>query len=416
MTDGAGERIATLDLVRGVAVLGILLMNIVAFAMPEAAYYNPAAFGAPSRTDDWIWAGNALLVDGRMRGLFSVLFGASLLLVAERAEASGRGAARVHYTRMAWLFVFGIAHLLLVWSGDILHHYALVGCIAFLFRRWPIQPLLLSATLLIAVETIGSAGLPIAIAQAQAAIHVAHPSPAAIADYRQFADAFGIPSPTAVARDLAGYRGNYPEVFRHRWPEALAIPWRTLLFVGPETLAYMLIGMAALRSGLLAGDWPRAAYRRWALVCFAVALPIYSALVWWTWASGFAMVPLTLGGLVLSAPLRPVMIVGWACLIVLLARPGGGLTGRLTAAGRMAFTNYLVTSIAATTIFYGYGLGWYGHLSRAALYVVVLALWAAMLAWSRPWLARFRYGPFEWAWRSLARWRWQPMRLPAIGD
>ena len=410
MTARAGERIATLDLVRGVAVLGILLMNIVTFAMPEAAYYNPAAYGSPSRLDYWVWAINAVLVDGRMRGLFSVLFGASLLLVVDRAEAQGLDAARVHYRRMLWLFVFGLTHLFLVWWGDILHHYAIVGCVAFLFRRWPVQPLLLFAALLIAAETVWSAGLPIAIAQAAAAIHVANPSPAALADYRQFADAFGIPAPAAVARELAGHGGSYADVFRHRWPEALAIPWRTLTFVGPETLAYMLIGMAALRSGLLAGAWPRAGYRRWALACFAIALPGYLALVWWTWASGFATVPLTLAELVLSAPLRPVMIVGWACVIILAARPGGALTGRLEAAGRMAFTNYLATSLVCTTLFYGYGLGWYGQLPRAALYLVVLAMWAAMLGWSRPWLARYRFGPLEWSWRSLARGQWQPMR------
>ena len=410
MSGHAGDRIATLDLVRGVAVLGILLMNIVAFAMPEAAYFNPAAYGTRSTLDYAIWAINAVLVDGRMRGLFSVLFGASLLLVADRAEASGHSAARVHYARMAWLLVFGLAHLFLVWWGDILHHYAIVGCIAFLFRRWPVRQLVLFAALLIAAETVWSAGLPVAVWQAEAAIHVAHPTPAALAAYRQFADSFGIPSPGALARDLAAYHGGYAEVVRHRWPEALATPWRTLVFVGPETLGYMLLGMAALKSGLLAGAWPRSAYRRWATVAFALTIPAYAVLVWGVRATGFAMVPLTLAGLVLSAPLRPVMIVGWACLIILAARPGGALTSRLEAAGRMAFTNYLATSLICTTLFYGYGLGWYGRVPRAALYLIVLAVWAAILLWSRPWLARFRYGPLEWLWRSLARGERQPMR------
>ena len=103
------------------------------------------------------------------------------------------------------------------------------------------------------------------------------------------------------------------------------------------------------------------------------------------------------------------MILGWACLIVLLARSGGALTRRLAAAGRMAFTNYLVTSLICTALFYGYGLGWYGDFERAPVYLVVLALWAAMLLWSRPWLERFRYGPFEWLWRSLARGRFERM-------
>ena len=407
------NRIATLDLIRGVAVLGILLMNIVAFAMPEAAYYNPRAYGLHGPADMAIWAINAVLVDGRMRGLFSVLFGASLLLVADRAEASGRSAARVHYARMAWLFVFGLVHLFFVWWGDILHHYALVGCIAFLFRRWPTHQLLSLAILLVAGETVLTAGLPLAVMQAQAAMH-SHPTLHAAQVWQGFVDGFGIPSAEAIAHELAGHRGTYAEVFLHRWPEAVAIPWRTLNYVGLETLAYMLIGMAGLRSGMLTGAWSRARYRRWAAGCFAITLPAYAVLVGWTWASGFALVPLTLSGLVLSAPLRPVMIVGWACLIALAARPGSWLTVRIEAAGRMAFSNYLATSLICTTIFYGYGLGWYGMLGRAQLYLVVVAMWLLMLGWSAPWLARYRFGPMEWLWRSLARGAVQPMeRLAA---
>jgi uncharacterized protein len=408
------SRLASLDLIRGVAVLGILLMNIVAFAMPEAAYANPAAYGTRSALDLGAWAINAVLVDGRMRGLFSFLFGASLLIVTDRAEQTGRNAAAVHFTRMAWLFAFGIAHLFLVWWGDILHHYALVGIVAFFLRRLETPQLVALAIPLIVVETLQSVGLPIAMAHAAAAAHVPHPTAAALASYRDFADSFGRPDPRTIAHDLAAYRSGYRSVFAHRWPDAVGTPWRTLMVVGPETLAYMLLGMAGLKSGLLTGAWTRARYRRWAVTSFAITLPAYAALVWWAWASDFDMVVVALGGLVLSTPLRPVMIVGWACLILLLARPGGGLTGRLEAAGRMAFTNYLATSLICTTLFYGYGLGWYGYLSRAALYLVVLAIWLVILLWSRPWLQRFRYGPFEWLWRSLARGRPAPMIGGAI--
>ena len=120
-------RVATLDVIRGVAVMGILIMNIVAFAMPEAAYMNPASFGSHGAVDYGVWAVNFVLVDGKMRGLFSFLFGASMLLVIERAEAKGENPLRVHYARMFWLLLFGLAHLYLLWWGDILAHYALVG-------------------------------------------------------------------------------------------------------------------------------------------------------------------------------------------------------------------------------------------------------------------------------------------------
>jgi len=118
----------------------------------------------------------------------------------------------------------------------------------------------------------------------------------------------------------------------------------------------------------------------------------------------------------LPALFRPLMIIGWACLIVFLARSGGAIVARIGAAGRMAFSNYLGTSIVCTTLFYGYGLGWYGHLSRAQLYPVVIAVWVLMLLWSKPWLARFRFGPLEWLWRSLARMRIQPMSGAAASD
>jgi uncharacterized protein len=161
---------------------------------------------------------------------------------------------------------------------------------------------------------------------------------------------------------------------------------------------------------MLRGEWSRARYRRWLLVCWGIALPAYAALAAYIVLAQFSLFSVALASWTLTAPLRPPMIAGWACLILLLARPGGALTERLAAAGRMAFTNYLLTSLICTTLFYGYGFGWFGHLSRWQLYPVVLAIWAMILLWSKPWLARFRFGPFEWLWRSLARGSWQRLR------
>src|SRR4029079_19331024 len=138
-TTAPGERIATLDIVRGVAVMGILAMNIVAFAMPGAAYPNPMAYGTEGPADLASWVFSFILIDGKMRGLFSFLFGASLLLVVERAEASGQSPARVHCSRMAWLLVFGLVHFYLIWWGDLLSLSAPVGMIAFLFRRFTVR-------------------------------------------------------------------------------------------------------------------------------------------------------------------------------------------------------------------------------------------------------------------------------------
>jgi len=388
-------RIGALDLVRGVAVLGILLLNIVSFGLPEAAYSNPRAYGGWHGGDLAAWLINAVLFEGRMRGLFSFLFGASMLLVIERAEAAGADAASVHYRRMAWLLLFGLAHLWLVWSGDILAHYALMGMLAFGLRDLPTGRLVTLGILLVAAATLIFAGLPLAVHDGRS-LHA-------------LTQSFGTPAPAEIGKALATYRDNYPDILRARFAEHVGTPLQMLWFFGAETLAYMLFGMAGLRSGMLRGEWSRDRYRRWLLICWGIALPAYGALAAWQIAAQFSLASVTLA-FALAAPLRPPMIAGWACLILLLARPGGALTTRLAAAGRMAFTNYLVTSLLCTTLFYGYGLGWFGHLSRWQLYPVVALLWAAMLLWSKPWLARFRFGPFEWLWRSLARGRPQNLR------
>lgn len=384
--------------------LGILLLNIVAFGMPEAAYFNPRAYGGWHGADFAAWLVNFVLFDGRMRGLFSFLFGASTLLVAERAEAGGRSAARVHYSRMLWLLAFGLAHLWLVWDGDILGLYAMVGMVAFLLRRLPVHNLVALGILLVLVELVMLGSL-------SADLYAAQQTPASADGAQMLADmtrSFGVPAPADLAQELTLYRGGYSQLVAHRLDEHPLGPLVGIVYFGAETLGYMLFGMAALRSGLLGGAWEPRRYARWAAAGFGIGIPAYAALAAYMTASGFSVFSVTLSaGLATIA--RPPVILGWACLILLLARRGGALVDRLGAAGRMAFTNYLATSLICTTLFYGYGLGWFGYLSRAELYLVVLAMWALMLLWSRPWLARFHYGPFEWVWRSLARGRRQPM-------
>jgi uncharacterized protein len=403
-------RVATLDVIRGVAVMGILLMNIVAFAMPEVAYGNPAAFGSHGAIDYGVWAVNFVLVDGKMRGLFSFLFGASMLLVIERAEAKGENPLRVHYARMCWLLVFGLVHLYFIWWGDILHHYALIGVIAYAFRKMPPYKLAVAAIILLILQTLLASGLPYDIYQTGVAARAAHPTATVQRHYQSYVESFGLPDQAFLAKNIAVHRGNYVAVFTDRLNAAIGMPVQTLMFVGMETLGYMLLGMACFKSGMLSGDWPRARYRRWMMTGFGLGIPAYFVLLILQWHGGFDAFWVALCSITLSTPFRPLMIIGWACLIMLLARPGGALTQRIGAAGRMAFSNYLGTSLICSTMFYGYGGGLYGQLSRAELYIVVAAIWALMLLWSKPWLAHFRYGPLEWLWRSLSRGKVQTMR------
>jgi uncharacterized protein len=174
----------------------------------------------------------------------------------------------------------------------------------------------------------------------------------------------------------------------------------------------MLLGMAALKSGFFTGAWDDSAYRKVALIGFGVTLPFYALLAWLVWRDGFAVPAVFTYAFASTVLPRPVTVAAIAALIILLTRGRGALTARIAAAGRAAFTNYLGTSILMTGLFYGWGAGLFGRLSRIELWLVVFAMWALMLAWSKPWLERFQYGPFEWLWRTLARWQWQPMRKP----
>ena len=406
----APARIATLDIVRGIAVMGILAMNIVAFSMPFQAYMNPTAYGLESQADLGSWIFSSIFIDGKMRGLFSFLFGASTLLVIQQARAAGESPAKVHYSRMFWLLVFGLIHFYFIWFGDILTAYALTGLLLFFFRNLSIRALMGWGLALLVVQcglmTMGA----LQVNELAAAVAAPHPDPANIAAYQSFQEGFAPLHGQELARNMALFLGPWTGLVHQRLIEQGLEPFMSLKFYIAETLAYMLFGMAALRSGFFRGEWSVARYRKWAIIGFAIAIPAYAVIVWLLIRADFS-VPMVFT-LVLGAqtPFRPFMIVAIAATIILLTRKGGWLVDRIAAAGRAAFTNYLGTSLLMTTFFYGYGLGWYGHFSRIQLWLPVLAVWLIMLLWSKPWLDRYRYGPFEWLWRSLARARFQPMR------
>ena len=411
-TTEAGPRIASLDIVRGIAVMGILAMNIVAFGMPFQAYMNPTAYGLEGVADFWSWVLSFVFIDGRMRGLFSFLFGASTLLVIERAEAAGTSPAASHYRRMVWLLVFGLIHFYLIWFGDILVSYALIGMLLYFFRRLEIRPLVIWGILLIGAQLLIYLLIGASTAFLLQMAAAPNADPETVRQAAQLKQDFGGLTGQPLADKLAMFRGAWTGLVEDRLVERYYQPFTGALFMGWETLGYMLLGMAALKSGFLTGTWSVARYRQVALIGLSIGIPAYALLAWLLVRDDFSIRSLFLIHMGATTPFRPLMVVAYAALIILLTRSGGALVSRIAAAGRAAFTNYLGTSLLMTTLFYGYGFGVYGTMSRAELWIPVLAVWALMLLWSKPWLDRFSYGPFEWLWRSLARGRIEPMRKP----
>jgi uncharacterized protein len=403
-------RIATLDIVRGVAVMGILAMNIVAFAMPDAAYLNPLAYGVDGDADIASWAFSFVLIDGKMRGLFSFLFGASLLLVIEKAEAKGESPARVHFARMLWLLLFGYLHFYFIWYGDILTGYASMGLLAWFFRNKEPGQLFFWGGLFVFLQFVLFAALAASFLYVSSQAAAPGADAAILKQWAEMQEGFAIPTDAELAKEMALYQGSWWAHAVHQLTEQTTQPLVMLGIFGWETLGYMLLGMAALKNGFFTGAWSDDRYRRVALIGFAITIPVYAILAALLWKLDFAVPMIVALGLAATVPFRPLMVAAVAALIILLTRRGGALVERIAAAGRAAFTNYLGTSILMTALFNGWGLGWFGTMRRIELWPVVIVMWVVMLLWSKPWLDRFQYGPFEWLWRSLARLSPQPMR------
>jgi uncharacterized protein len=398
------DRIAALDVIRGVAVMGILVANMPGFALPESAYFSPLAWGGHGPGELTAWFATFVLIEGKMRGLFSFLFGTSMLLVIDRARAAGQSGALVHFSRMAVLLLIGLLHRNLIWWGDILAHYALVGAIAFLFTKMRTWQLLAAGLVLLgSTMTWNLMGWTALVAAA------ARSTPAQVETWNNFAWTFGVPPREWIEGELAAMRGGWLDQVAWRW-QYLDSSWSFLKSVGLETLSAMLLGMAAFRSGFLTGAWPASQYRRFACIALGVTFAAYIALGVNTWLHGFEPRWVFFDSIVATVPFRVLGAAGYAALIVLMIRPGGWLTERMAAVGQTAFTNYLGTSLLVTGIFYGWGMGLFASLGRVQIYAVPPIIWLLMMLWSKPWLYRFRYGPLEWLWRSLSRGRMQPMR------
>jgi uncharacterized protein len=396
------ERIHALDVARGVAVLGVLLMNIWAFAGPQAFFDYPFAIadraGAPVAT----WVVIHTLFEGSQRALLSLLFGAGALLALTRLEKNGPpGAARATYYRRTFVLIaFGLVNAyVFLWPADILFVYGLAGLCLYPLRRLR-TPALLAIVLAALTVPAVLRGLEIdhlraleatrseAPAEWDKALKKARPS---AADNDVSADIHTMQTGTLV--DVAVRQARVSAILQ----TIVTVKWWFL-----DALAMMILGLVLCRSGLLTRPVPRSRYLAMSSAGFGIGLPLAmwqtSALL----ASDFHPVAVEITKLTYDVR-RLGMALGYLGLIFWSCQAAGGLAIRrpLAAVGRMALTNYLAQSILGALIFYGFGLGLYGRVTGYQLYGIVGLIWALELAWSSWWLARFQIGPFEWVWRSL---------------
>jgi len=395
-----GNRIASLDFIRGIAVMGILAANIVAFGQPFSAYMWPDAFLTPhGETSDWMWVAQFVLIDGKMRGLFTLLFGAGLYLFMEKAWK--RGATRwLQARRLFWLLLFGLVHFYLIWRGDILILYSIAGFIGLLCLRWKAKTQLVVGIMgyLVGALIYGAFVGP--------SYFVADTSMGEQTAFAEVRDGLDQAKSEALADDAAEAAiltdGSYVDFVSHNIAAHASDPLVMLMLFGFETLPLMLIGMALYRGGLFDGRMNASKQRLWGWIGLVVGASFTVWIALWAKGVGFTYWGNTTAFMAFSHLPRLPMVLGYAALLALWgAYASGWLAERVSAAGRVAFTNYLGTSVLMMLVFHPWAGGLWGDLSRPGLYGVVLATWAVMLAWSKPWLERYRYGPLEWLWRCL---------------
>ncbi len=418
------QRIASVDVLRGVALLGILVINIEFFALPSVIFFNPALAGGLTGLNLWTFHFSSTLFLMKMMAIFSMLFGAGLVLLWDRAEKAGRKLGGVYYRRILWLLVIALIHSYLIWYGDILFTYAMTGLLLFLFRRRKPRTLIIWGVVFLLFGILIQVGTgfqfqmlraaSVEVQQAEAEDLTPTRAQLAMAEAWDEIKVAMEPSEENVAEEYAAYTGNYVATLDHRVPESAMMQTQAFLFfMFWRVCGLMLLGMGLMKLGVFSAERSKKFYITLAACGYAVGLPLSIASASSMIAHDFDIVHRFMVGNQLNYVGSIPVALGHVSVVMLICRAGAltWLRSSLGAVGQMALTNYLAQSIICTTIFYGYGLGLYGSIERFHLLWFVLGVWILQLLYSPWWLKRFRYGPAEWLWRSLTYWKRQPMRI-----
>ncbi|MBL7865833.1 MAG: DUF418 domain-containing protein [Cyclobacteriaceae bacterium] len=423
------SRIIALDVLRGVALLGILLMNIPGFSMAE---YSTEAFKSnPNDLNFWVRGVVNTVFEGKMRALFSAIFGAGIILFTINKERGGESATALFYRRMAWLVVFGLIHShILLWAGEILYYYGVIGMIAFIFRKMKPVYLVMAIPLVAIVEFVANTIFfqdirekRIAYVEAMGAQknnqELTVEQTKALAEWRDIEVSL-IPNKEDAAEHTRLMKGDYASVASY----VRRISWdgqTTYLIYGLwDPLALMLLGIALFKWGFLTLEWTRSQYIKTIIIGYGLGFPLSLWYFYYNYhtfptleasLNHIEVTPIEWMNLIYPTQ-RILLMMGHAALVLVFIQSHWvpWLLDRLRAVGQMAFTNYIVHTVICTLIFFGYGLNYYAELEYYQIYFVVAAIWILQILYSKPWLNRYLFGPLEWLWRSLTYWKIQPMR------
>lgn len=423
----AKDRIQTIDMIRGIALCGILLMNIPGFGMHWSQFFTIVQ--GPHNVDYHTFTTIEIFFSGTMRGLFSMLFGAGMVLFTQNKKdiIGGPTVAELYYRRLLLLVGFGLFNAyVLLWPGDILFFYGLGGMVLYPFRKTAAKWLLVLGLVCIGIGVLKNQ-LQFADTKGQRTAYLeavqAEKEGKKLTPEQEGKKAAWLerqnwkPDADRVKEDVQKRQSDYGSV----WTLLLgnnagSETWGTYHGIW-DILCMMFIGMALFALGFFTNKLSTSTYAMGLLIGYGVGIPIGWVLVnkgliasldIATYVDSYRMTPE-----VLYDVKRVTLSIGHASLAMLVFRSKlfPWLMKGLANIGQMAFTNYLVQSIVCTLIFHGYGLGYYNQLRFHELYYIVAGVWVFQIIFSAIWLRYFRFGPFEWAWRSLTYGKSQPMRL-----
>ncbi len=419
------DRITALDITRGIALFGILLMNITGFGLGPAAYWNPSVAGGDTGLNLLVFEITSIFFEGTMRGLFSMLFGVGMVLLTDRLirKEAGIRVADIYFSRTVWLIVFGIIHAyLLLWWGEILYAYGVMGLLIFIFRNAKPVYLIIAGLLLLAIDS-GKSYLDYSEMldnrakyeefQALTEAEQENADEDLVAAKEEWEGV--LKAPEKRAENLEKYtkdtQKSYLGMVAAFAPMNNNIQMHLYDWGIYDILSIMIIGIALYRLRIITAEKSYLFYGLMMLIGYPVGILINY--IEFNMAVDGSFLPLAMSRAQITYPVgRLFILTGHIGLIMIFCKLNilNILKKGLAAVGRMALTNYVMHSVICMFIFYSFGFGLFGKLQRYELYYVVAGIWVFQIIASPIWLHYFRFGPLEWLWRSLTYRKLQPMR------
>ena len=404
------ERIESIDVLRGFALLGILIMNITSFAMPSMAYFSPVVYDI-NTLNHVIFSLTHIIADQKFMAIFSMLFGASTILFINSVKIRGKRPLLLYYSRNFWLLIIGWIHSSYLWYGDILFIYALCAFLLFFFKNLTPKKQFILGCLIYLIPSFSN--------------YAAYEY---VIDYLDPAEQNDIimhwnPSDKNLQQEIDAYRGSYKEQFRYReqmWSsnndnnDGIAegiIGLSYLLDFFSRSFGMMLIGMACFSWGVFSNTLTKSFYRKLLIYGFGIGLPLSIAGLFLNYSYDWNWKYIQFLGRTPNNIATPLIAFGYIGLIMLWIRKGSfiNLQEKLRSIGKTALSAYLIQTVTATFIFYGIGLGLFGYVNRGYQLVIMFFIWGVLFKFCPLWLKNFQYGPVEWIWRMLTHLKLVPL-------